>query len=286
MRRLGSRGFTLIELLVVVAIIAILAAMLLPALTRARYAAQRASCTVNFRQISQSLSLYADDWQGFTPAEAPCNGGDWGVFNPLRLVAGNQIWGLIRPYTNGVNGALGLGVLIQQRLLDLSQVYCPAHRQGKWYARRTTFGAAYSPGFLDPAGNPWASVGNPTPGNYWYESHYAFRAGDWTTWNMSTGTYKEDRYAGNLNVGHNSYPDHAVALDVGSDWSSGTLEFFHHMPEVNVLWGDSSVSPWRDPNLVMYVTRFVNPPSYPTSTANHSFFMTYLCDMADQFGRH
>jgi prepilin-type N-terminal cleavage/methylation domain-containing protein len=60
--RTGSRGgFTLIELLVVVAIIAILAALLLPTLSAAREKARRAVCINNLRQLNLTMHLYADD---------------------------------------------------------------------------------------------------------------------------------------------------------------------------------------------------------------------------------
>jgi prepilin-type N-terminal cleavage/methylation domain-containing protein len=58
---MGSRrGFTLIELLVVIAIIAVLMAILLPALNRVKEQGKRAVCLSNLRQLTMAWIMYAD----------------------------------------------------------------------------------------------------------------------------------------------------------------------------------------------------------------------------------
>jgi prepilin-type N-terminal cleavage/methylation domain-containing protein/prepilin-type processing-associated H-X9-DG protein len=65
------RAFTLVELLVVIGIIAILVAILLPALNKARQAAQETQCMSNLRQFGFGFQIYADANKGFLPEDGP-----------------------------------------------------------------------------------------------------------------------------------------------------------------------------------------------------------------------
>ncbi len=105
---INSCGFTLVELLVVVALIASLAALLLPALTRSKTAAQRIKCVSNLHQLGLATQLYWDDNNGscFRYGGALTNGGQLYWFGWIGPGAEGQrafdaTQGALYPYLQG-----------------------------------------------------------------------------------------------------------------------------------------------------------------------------------------
>ncbi len=170
-----GRGFTLLELIVVICIIAILIALLLPAINWAKEAARNSECESNLRTLSQMALIYADNYNGSLPygtysnPDLPISNynsyfGDWANLEFYTLV------GSTVPATN--NGVIGKNIPPQFAAKWDSIFWCPERSvpmSGLWgtnYAANPNVFLApninYTTGYAHDQAMLLSSINNPS----------------------------------------------------------------------------------------------------------------------------
>ena len=215
--------FTLIELLVVVAIIAILAALLLPALTRGREQGKRAACINNLHQTGMALMIYADEFDQAMP------GGN------ATLHRG---WGIDSSYAVGPKIPLGLAFLLTEEfLMDAQVLYCPSWKH-YWNLYDAVDVDGKDPWFGPGAMGGWPARGNPGPKSHrGFSYHYRSSFG---------GGFNEAPHLRMQGAAERALTaDHFVRREVVYGFEYG------HRWGHNVLYLDGHVDWVPDPNLYL-----------------------------------
>jgi prepilin-type N-terminal cleavage/methylation domain-containing protein len=145
-------GFTLVELLVVIGIVAILIAILLPALNRAKEQANRVKCSSNLRQIGTAMMMYADEHRDY-PRVASAGPGD--IAAPIYFSGQLDTDPFNRPISSPwkrFDATMCMFLLVRGKYVTTGVFVCPStdhepdRLEGKSPSQRANFSRTYPPG--------------------------------------------------------------------------------------------------------------------------------------------
>ncbi len=222
----SPRAFTLVELLVMIAIIAVLAAIQLPALANTKSKVQRIHCSDNLKRVGVAFRTWTENHNGRTPMQMPRASGGAGEVVGTAATA---------PWTNSppplLQGVWGMFLVMSNELNTPKILYCPAdsapshNNSGAAHVQATVFGpkTATVEGFQNDY-NVSYFVGV----DAYFTSPNLFLAGDH---NLGTGAGQTTKTAQFTSAGTN-----ATWVATGIGWQSN-----NHTQQGNVLLCDGSV---------------------------------------------